>query len=79
MGVLQPALEPSAQDRHGPVGAGPEEATETIRALLWGKAERVGAIHPGEEKAVGRPYSSLPVVNGVLESWRGTFKKGMEW
>jgi len=29
-GVLCPVLEPSAQDRHGPVGAGPEEATEMI-------------------------------------------------
>ena len=25
LGVLRPALEPSAQDRHGPVGVGPEE------------------------------------------------------
>jgi len=24
-GVLHPALEPSAQDRHGPVGIGPEQ------------------------------------------------------
>ena len=32
-GALHPALEPSAQDRHGPVGAGPEEATEMIRGL----------------------------------------------
>jgi len=24
-GILRPALEPSAQERHGPVGAGPEE------------------------------------------------------
>jgi len=23
--------------------------------------ERVGAVQPGEEKALGRPYSSLPV------------------
>ena len=29
--------------------------------LLWGKAERVGAVKPGEEKAVGRHYSSLSV------------------
>jgi len=29
-GVLCPALEPLAQERHGPVGVGPEEAAETI-------------------------------------------------
>jgi len=23
--------------------------------LLWGKAERAGAVQPGEEKAAGRP------------------------
>ena len=32
-GVLCPALEPSAQDRYGPVGAGPEEATKMTRGL----------------------------------------------
>jgi len=32
-GVLCPALEPSAQEGHGPIGAGPEEATKTIRGL----------------------------------------------
>jgi len=30
---LCPALEPSAQDRPGPVGVGPEEATAMIRGL----------------------------------------------
>jgi len=33
LGVLRPALEPSAEDRHGPVGAGPEEDHEKIRWL----------------------------------------------
>jgi len=32
-GVLRPALEPSAQEGHGAVGAGPEEATKMIRGL----------------------------------------------
>jgi len=32
-GVLCPALEPSAQEGHGAVGAGPEEATKMIRGL----------------------------------------------
>jgi len=32
-GVLCPALEPSAQERHRPVGTGPEEATTMIRGL----------------------------------------------
>jgi len=31
--VLHPALEPPAQEEHGPVGAGPEEATKTIQGL----------------------------------------------
>jgi len=79
--VLQTALEPSAQERHEHVGAGPEEGHKNYpragTALLSGKAERF--VQPGEEKASGRPYCDLPVPEGGLEeSWRETFHKGME-
>jgi len=61
-------LEPSAQERHGPVGAGPEKGhKDDLRAgspLLRGKAEAVRPVQPGEEKAAGRPYSSLPLPEG---------------
>ena len=63
-GVLRPAREPSAQEIHGPIGAGPEEGHKNDQRdgtpLLWGKADRVGAVQLGGEKASGRPYSSLP-------------------
>ena len=47
-------------------------------ALLRGKAERVGAVQPGEKKAAGRPYSSLPVLERSLsEIWGQTFKQDL--
>jgi len=45
MGVLGPALEPPAQDRHGPVGAGPEEATKiTLGMEHLSCEERLGEL-----------------------------------
>jgi len=67
---LHPALEPSAQETHGPVGAGSEEGHKRDQMdgtpLLQGQDERVGVVQPGEEKALGRPYSSLPVLKRGL-------------
>jgi len=79
-GVLRPDVESAVQERHGPVGACPEEGHKNDprdgTALLWGQAERAGAVQPGEEKALRRPHSNLAVTEGDLqESWGGTFYK----
>ena len=53
-----------------PAGAGSEEGHKNdLRdgaPLLGGKAERVGTVEPGEEKAPGRPYGGLSVLKGGL-------------
>jgi len=69
-GVLRLGLEPTAQEGHGPVGAGPDEGhkndPQSGEPLLGGQAERVGLVQPGEENASRRPYSICPVLKGGL-------------
>ena len=52
--VLRPALEHSTWERHGPVGAGPEEGHENLQRdgthLLGRQAETVGIVQPREVK-----------------------------
>ena len=64
------ASETSAQERYRPVGTGLDKDHKSDQRpgtpLLGGKAERVGVVQPGEEKALGRPYCSLSVLKGGL-------------
>ena len=50
-------LQPSAQERHGPVGVGPQEGQKNGQRagtpLVWGQAEGFEAVQPGEEKTLG--------------------------
>jgi len=63
-------LEPSAQERHGPVVVGPEEGHKngprTGAPLLQGQADRVGAVQPEGEKAAVRPDCGLSVLKWGL-------------
>jgi len=45
---------------------GHEDDQKAAAPVLLGKAERVGVVHPGEERAPRRPYSSLSVPEGGL-------------
>lgn len=63
-----PAMDTSAQEKQGHVGASPEEATQMIRGLepLCEARLRVEVVQLREEKAPGRPSCSLLVLKGAI-------------
>lgn len=44
--------------------------------LLSRQAKRVGIVHPGEQKAPGRPYSNLPIPKGAMRVLGRDFLQG---
>ena len=67
--VLHPDVEFSVRERHGSVGARPEEGLKYDQragaALLQGLAERCGALQPGEEKARGNLILAFQYLKGA--------------
>ena len=81
---MRPHLESCVHFRspHGVFGAGPEKGHRVDQragaSAVRGQANRVGAIQPGKEKALGGHYSGILVPEGGLQDiWRGTAYKGM--
>ena len=70
-GVLHSTPVPSMQERHGPTAVSPEDEYKDGQRsgvpLQWSKAKRIGVVQPGEEKTLGRLYSSFPVSARKLE------------
>jgi len=75
-------MKPSAQERHGPVGAGPEEATKKIRGLEYLSYEErlreLGLFSLEKRRLQADLKAAFQYLKGVQESWRGTFYKGVE-
>ena len=75
-----PVLRPwHRKEKQGPGGVGPEEGhKDDQRAgapLLWGKAERVGVVQPGGQKALGTPYSIFQYLKGPARKlWRDSLQ-----
>lgn len=66
--LLHPGLGSLAQERHGPVGLSPEEATEMIERVVssGNKLEWIRVVQLGEEKALGRSHRGLPALKDGL-------------
>ena len=80
-GVLHPALEASAQERHRAVGVGPDEATKMLegREHLSCEKRLKGFSVWRSESSREILLKSSSTLKGLQESWKWTFYKGMEW
>lgn len=70
MSTVAVGVESSVQEIHGTAGARPDQVHKSDSRdgtpPLQVQAERARDVWPGEEKAVGRPESSISVFKGGL-------------
>jgi len=81
-GVLRPALEPSAQDRAGAVGAGPDEATKAIRGmeqpLCWeDRLGELGLFRSERRRLRGDLTAAFQYLKGPVKKMGTNFLAGL--